>query len=78
MASLTTVNLNQLITDQRDIFECILLHSFTYSAEPFNYMILYKKYSMFLSKAGIWRKVIRTACYDMLIQRFHLMDNGNF
>lgn len=43
MASLTTVNLNQLITDQRGIFECILLHSFTYSAEPFNYTILYKK-----------------------------------
>lgn len=43
MTSLTTVNLNQLITDQRDIFECILLHSFTYSAEPFNYTILYKK-----------------------------------
>lgn len=47
MASLTTVNFNQLITDQRDIFECTLLHSFTYSAEPFNYgiadFIYYKK-----------------------------------
>lgn len=49
MASLTTVNLNQLITDQRDTFECILLHSFTYSAEPFNYTILYKKKIQYVS-----------------------------
>lgn len=39
MAILTTVNFNQLITNQRDIFECKLLHSFTYSAKPFNYTI---------------------------------------
>lgn len=39
MATLTTVNFNQLITNPRDIFECMLLHSFTYSAKLFNYMI---------------------------------------
>jgi hypothetical protein len=81
MASLTTVNFNQLITDQRDIFECTLLHSFPYSAELFNYTIadfIYIHTYMFLSKAGIWKKVIITACYDTLIQRFHLTDNGSF
>lgn len=43
------------------------------------FRILYKKNrAMFLSKAGIWRKVVRTACYDTLIQWFHLMDSGSF
>lgn len=58
----------------------MLLHSFTYSAKPFNYMIsdfVQKNTAMFLAKAGIWRKVIRTACYDTLIQWFHLTDNGS-
>lgn len=49
-------------------WQAIQLHDFRFCI---------KNTAMFLSKAGIWRKVIRTACYDTLIQWFHLMDNGS-